>query len=167
MDQDSSAFSLQLRGHEGRVLAVAFVPCPQTGAHDRAALSGAADGTLRLWDLCNGAEMRRLAYADPPDPAAADVAISPDGRLALTGLWTGEISLWDYASGQEIRRLQGHTEMVFGGVHFVAGRAPRGVGRGRYLCRRPGQHACACGTWTPARSCAALRGTPTRSGTPT
>jgi WD40 repeat protein len=116
---DTGELSLQLRGHEGRTLAVAFVTCPQTGRCDRAALSASADSTLRLWDLCNGAEMRRLEYADPPDPAAADVAISPDGRLGLTGLWTGEISLWDYASGEEIRRLRGHTEMVFGGVHFL------------------------------------------------
>jgi WD40 repeat protein/type II secretory pathway predicted ATPase ExeA len=115
LDLDTGQISLQLRGHTGRVLAVASTP------GDRMALSGSADGTLRLWDLYSGAEMRRLEYARPPDPAAAAVAVSSDGQLGMTGLWTGEISLWDYATGQEIRRLRGHTEMVFGGVHFLPG----------------------------------------------
>ena len=121
---------MQLRGHEGRTLTVAFVTCSWIGAGDHAALSASADATLRLWDLCTGAEVRRLEYANPPDPAAADVAISPDGRRVLTALWTGEISLRDYASGEEIRRLKGHTEMAFGGVHFLpdSRRAVSGAG---------------------------------------
>jgi WD40 repeat protein/DNA-binding SARP family transcriptional activator len=113
LDLETGQFIQQLRGHTGRVLAVAFTP------DESGALSGAATGSLRLWDLAHGGELRRLVYSDPPDPAACDVAISPDGRLGLTGLWTGEISLWDYASGEEIRRLRGHTQMVFGGVHFL------------------------------------------------
>jgi WD40 repeat protein len=118
LDLATGQSPLQLRGHTGRVLAVVYI------AGGRMALSGSADGTLRLWDLYSGAEIRRLEYERPPDPAAASVAVSPDGQLGLTGLWTGEISLWDYATGQEIRRLQGHTEMVFGGVHFVPGSLP-------------------------------------------
>jgi WD40 repeat protein len=120
LNLETGQIALQLRGHTARVLAAAFTP------DGRGALSGAASGALRLWNLYNGAEMRRISYTDPSDPAAAAVAVSPDGQLGLTGLWTGEISLWDYASGQEIRRLRGHTEMVFGGVHFLP-RAPEGT----------------------------------------
>jgi WD40 repeat protein len=113
LDLETGQLSLQLRGHTGRVLAAVFIPS------SRMALSGSADGTLILWDLYSGAEIRRLEYARPPDPAAADVAVSSDGQLGMTGLWTGEISLWNYATGEEIHRLRGHTEMVFGGVHFL------------------------------------------------
>lgn len=108
----------QLTGHTGRVLAVAFTPDPLTGEPERAAISASADGSLRTWNLFNGAERRRINYP-VSDAAAADVAISRDGRLGLTGLFTGEIALWDYASGLEIRRLKGHSEMVFGGVVFT------------------------------------------------
>lgn len=113
LDLATGKITPQLRGHTGRVLAVAFAP------GDRQALSGAGDGTLRLWDLYNGAEMRRVQYVAPPDYGACAVAISPDGQMGLAGLWTGDISLWDYATGQEIRRLRGHSQMVFGGVHFL------------------------------------------------
>ena len=108
----------QLTGHSGRVLAVAFAPDPLTGEPERTAISASIDGSLRTWNLFNGAERRCIKYP-MSDAAAADVAISPDGRLGLTGLFTGEIALWDYASGVEIRRLKGHSEMVFGGVGFT------------------------------------------------
>ena len=108
----------QLTGHTGRVLAAAFVPDPQTGEPERAAISASSDGSLRTWNLFNGVEGRRIKYP-VSDGAAVDVAISPDGRLGLTGMLTGELALWDYATGEEIRRLKGHTEMVFGGVGFT------------------------------------------------
>ncbi len=107
--------------------------------------------------------MRRIQYARPPDPAAADVAISPDGRLGLTGLWTGEISLWDYASGQEIRRLRGHTEMAFGGGTSCPTAA--GLYQVRAIFSPPPKTIpCACGMWQPGKSYAAWRGIPTRCG---
>jgi len=124
LDLESGQISLQLRGHTARVQAVAFTP------DGRGALSGEGSGELRLWNLYNGAEMRRITYIDPLDPAAAAVAVSSDGRMGMTALWTGEISLWDYASGEEIHRLRGHTQMAFGGVLFVPGgrRAVSGAG---------------------------------------
>lgn len=123
LDLESGQLVLQLRGHTARVLAVALTPdCGNPLSAGYLALSGSATGALRLWNLYNGAEMRRIAYTDPLDPAAAAVAVSPDGRLGMTALWTGEISLWDYASGEEIHRLRGHTEMAFGGVLFFPDR---------------------------------------------
>lgn len=113
LDLESGQLLAQLRGHTARVQAVAFTP------DGRSALSGADGGTLRLWSLFNGAEMRPITYTDPPDAAAAAVTVSPDGRMGMTALWNDEISLWDYASGEEIHRLRGHTQMAFGGVLFL------------------------------------------------
>jgi WD40 repeat protein len=110
---------LELLGHAGRVQAVAFRPDPLTGTGGRQALSGAADGSLRLWDLRSGAEMRSLIY----DGSALDVALSPDGRQILLASAGGDLSLWDYDMGAEIRRLVGHSETPFAGVLF---RPPNG-----------------------------------------
>jgi WD40 repeat protein len=108
---DSGEMEMQLLGHSGRVSAVAF------GPDGRTAFSGATDGTLRLWNLRSGAEVRCMEYQDPLLPAA--VAISPDGRMGLTGFWFGDLVLWDYQSGETICRLVGHTETLFAGVAFL------------------------------------------------
>ena len=97
-------------GHQGRVLTLAVSPDNKT------ILSGAADGTLRLWNLSSGAELRQLHFKN----TGASLALSPNGKLGLVAHWTGEISLWDYESGQVLRRLAGHTEMPFAGVKFSA-----------------------------------------------
>jgi WD40 repeat protein/DNA-binding SARP family transcriptional activator len=99
---------LELMGHTGRVEMVTFLP------DGRQAVSGAADGTLRLWDLRSGAEERSLIY----DGSALDVALSPDGRQILLASSGGDLSLWDYGTGAEIRRMIGHTETPFAGVLF-------------------------------------------------
>jgi hypothetical protein len=46
------------------VLAAAFT------LDGRGALSASADGSLRLWQLKSGAEIRRLSYADQPQAGA-------------------------------------------------------------------------------------------------
>lgn len=99
----------QLLGHTGRIFDVAFTP------DGRQALSAGEDGDLRLWRLHNGAEERRLHY----EAGASSVALSDDGEMAATGLANGEISVWDVTTGAELQRLTGHTDRVFGGVHFL------------------------------------------------
>jgi WD40 repeat protein len=55
------------------------------------ALSGGADGTVRLWDLDSGQEMLRF---EGHLKAVHGVAFSPDGRQALSAGADGSVRLW-------------------------------------------------------------------------
>jgi WD40 repeat protein len=101
--------TLELLGHKGRVQALAFVP----GEHK--ILSGAADGTLRLWNLRNGAEVRRMTGYW----IGCSVDVSRDGHMGLVGLWDGSMWTWDIRTGEWLRYLQGHDEMLFAGARFT------------------------------------------------
>jgi WD40 repeat protein len=84
-------------GHKDTVGAVAF------SADGRSALSGSADGTVRLWDLATGKELHRFAGHGG---AVDGVSFSPDGRRALSGCTRdGTMRLWEVKSGRELRRF--------------------------------------------------------------
>jgi WD40 repeat protein len=105
--------ALVLKGHVGRVNAIAFDPSGST-----LATAGLVDGTARIWDAESGDELasvdlaRSQRHAGDPCPLyrtsltqAFDVAFSPDGTMLATGGWGGPSStlIWDPASGE--RRL--------------------------------------------------------------
>jgi len=87
-----------------RVYYVTFSPDGKTVAF------GFLDGTLWLWDVASGSELRQLQkYQNFVDC----VAFSPDGRtVACLGGYDKTLWLWDVASGRELRQLQGHTDNV-------------------------------------------------------
>src|SRR5262245_43914025 len=104
MTKPASGFTapdeLKLRGlqdHDSWVFAVAFSP---DGRH---VVSGAADGTLQLWEVASGA-VRVLAGHDGHVYA---VAFSPDGRHVVSGSEDHTLRLWEVASGTA-RVLEGH-----------------------------------------------------------
>ena len=79
----SGALLRTLQGHTGRVTAVAAA-----GVEGRAcALSGAVDGTLKLWDLSSGACLATFR-ADAP---IYSCAIAPDGRTFIAGDHAGRV----------------------------------------------------------------------------
>src|SRR5262249_2577305 len=68
----------------------------------RTCLSGAADGSLSLWDLAAGKVLRDFSTDSLGINA---VAFSPDGRTALSGDSSCKVKLWDVATGQRLRNL--------------------------------------------------------------
>jgi WD40 repeat protein len=77
----------------GSVGAVAF-------SHDGSLLaSGERDGTVRLWEVATGHELRRLkGHKD----SVQAVAFSRDGRRLASGGESGWVGLWDVETGREL-----------------------------------------------------------------
>jgi hypothetical protein len=94
-----------LSGHTGEVLAVAVA---RSGVQ---ALTGAADRSLRLWDLASGRELR--VYLGHTAAVTAAV-LSQDTRQLLSGSADRSVRLWDVASGVELARMTGHAGVVTG-----------------------------------------------------
>jgi WD40 repeat protein len=97
-----------LTGHERGVESVAFSPDGQTLA------SGSFDGTIKLWNLASGQELRTLKRQRELDEVRS-VAFSPNGLNLASGSYK-TIKLWNVTAGQEVRTLTGHT----GDVNSVA-----------------------------------------------
>lgn len=89
-------------GHAGPVYAAAFSP------DGKKAVSGGADGVLRVFDTRTGKEMRRL---DGHTGRIWTVAFAPDGRRVASGGFDGSVRVWDLVSGRELRRFD-HADYV-------------------------------------------------------
>jgi len=88
-------------GHGGAVNSVTFSP------DGKQVLSGAGDGTVKLWDIASGLELR--AYSGD-DGVVASIAFSSDGKqvLSVSQDYSGfSTKLWDMASGREIKTFKG------------------------------------------------------------
>ncbi|MBC7813215.1 MAG: hypothetical protein H7175_18800, partial [Burkholderiales bacterium] len=94
---------------------VAFSP------EGRTVLSGSRDGSMRLWNVETGGEIRRF---EGHESAVYSVAFNPDGRTVLSGSGDNTLRLWEIESGEVLRRYDGHTDTVWS-VAF----ASRGGGR--------------------------------------
>jgi WD40 repeat protein len=79
----------------------------------RLAVSASRDGTLKLWEVESGRELRTLGGHTK---WVTGVALSGDGRLAVSASEDQTLKVWEVESGREVRTLQGHTD----GVNDVA-----------------------------------------------
>ena len=110
----SSASIATLTGHTAGVRSVSFSP-------DGALLvSGAYDGTIKLWDVASGEAVATLEGSDISLPRdrqfsiqfqGGAVAFSPnkDRLRFVSGSYDGPLRLWDVATRRRIATLTGHT----------------------------------------------------------
>jgi len=97
-------------GVRDRIVAMSFSP------DRKQALTGGADGVIRLWDLATGKELR----ASKPTDTVYSLAFSPDGKQALAGTMAGSVSTWAPEGGKlrEIIKDQGAAAVL---VAFLPG----------------------------------------------
>jgi len=77
-------------------------------------VTGNQDGTVRLWDVQTGNELRSFGKQRP---AVTCVAVSSDGRFIAANWNDGPSAqcgtvIWNLATGIEVRKCVGHTGMV-------------------------------------------------------
>jgi|GEM_PF-992257 len=79
-----------LAGHSDPVNSVAFHPDSQILA------SGSQDGSVKLWDVSSGKEIRTLSEQNNPYSRTkiTSVAFSPDGKLLASSSDSGTVTIW-------------------------------------------------------------------------
>jgi serine/threonine protein kinase len=92
----------RLEGHTNHVWTVEF------SRDGQRVLTSSQDGTVRLWDLATGKEVRRFPGNKNYSNAAA---LSPDGRWVLASCGDRNVRLWDAATDKELHCLE-HPDWV-------------------------------------------------------
>jgi WD40 repeat protein len=88
---------LQLHGHSDRVTDVAV------SADNTIIASSSADGTVRVWDIAEGAELYVL---QGHKGIVNSVAFSPDGSILASGGDDRIVRIWDMKTGEEIQEIK-------------------------------------------------------------
>jgi WD40 repeat protein len=91
--------------HLAAVSALAFAP----DGKDLAAASD--DGTVILWRVADGTEVRRF---EGHRGRVSALAFAPDGKTLVSGSEDGPLFVWDVAGGKRLHVLEGHDEWVLG-----------------------------------------------------
>lgn len=97
-----------LKGQRLSTWSVAFSP------KGKKLVSTVQDGTIRLWNIHTGQQIRTIAigYMNP----MAQVAFSPDGTKIASAQEVENIGLWDTNTGKLLHTLSGHANSVHGVV---------------------------------------------------
>jgi WD40 repeat protein len=96
----------RMRGYHGHSSSVTSLSVSKTTSRF---LSAGADGTIRLWDLDGGEEIRsfepRVGYL------SAVSFCGPEGKEAVSAGFDGVVRLWDVETGMQLAELGKHFEM--------------------------------------------------------
>lgn len=95
-------------GHQGDVDSVAIAPFSVSrnpGDIKGILASGSADGTIKLWNLATGKELRTLSDREKSTNA---LLFSPSGQLLISGSTDATLKIWSLQDGAIIRTLSGH-----------------------------------------------------------
>jgi len=93
-------------------------------------IAGDVDGTVTLWRVPDGTQVRRLRT--PGSTAVESLAFAPDSGRVVVGWRNGDVALWDLATGQR-HQVHHHDQpvraVVFSpdGNHVASGDAEGGV----------------------------------------
>jgi WD40 repeat protein/serine/threonine protein kinase len=119
-----------LRGHAGRVRAVAMIPYPRQHAQKDNSpvksrlISGGQDGHVKIWDL-QGYREELVLGADivrAHDDSVLGVSFSPDGDSILSASRDRTARLWDRRNGKLLGEFQqGHHYLATTAVFFPDG----------------------------------------------
>ena len=100
-------------GHSGTVEAVCYSPDGKYIA------SGAADATIKIWEVETGRCVRTL---EGHTRAVYSVSYSPDGKYLASGSGDCAIKIWNAATGDCIQTFKGHTRAVTAVVYSPDGK---------------------------------------------
>ena len=92
--------SRQLVGHCSRATAVAALP------DGKRAISGGEDGTVRVYDIASGRELRHWVGSDFK---VFQLAITPDGTKVVVAGEMSDVRVYEIESGRELRRFNRQT----------------------------------------------------------
>lgn len=106
LDIATGATTKVLKGHSATVRSVAFTSESQTLA------SSSADGTVRLWNIESGLEVRQFNSKSKADFNC--VAVSPDGKYIAAGDWDGRLYLWQIndTKPSPFMKIRSHTKLI-------------------------------------------------------
>lgn len=101
--QSKNPVSEEDEGHADWVSSIAFSP------DDKTLLSGSHDGTLILWDMETGRQLRSIEGHRQHDRpfSVTSVAFSPDGKMLLSASEDKTLRFWDAGTGAELRVFRG------------------------------------------------------------
>jgi RNA polymerase sigma factor (sigma-70 family) len=92
--------------------------------------SAGEDGTLCVWEVATGKELRRFQGSPASPDSPLPIALAPDGRTLAQALPDQTIQSWDVDSGNSLHQLRGHQGAITALAFFPAGKRLLSASRG-------------------------------------